>query len=195
MEVQELKKQCRSELRQKLRALEAAYVQASDKGIFEKLVQMPQWKNARTVFMYVSMGNEPDTRRLLQEALAAGKRVCVPRCQSGGMMDVQCIDGMHQLAPAAFGLLEPDESAVTVAPQELDLVIAPCVAADRACRRLGNGGGYYDRYLPQVHCPVVCLCRQQLLQNSLPVEDCDAPVDMVLTDEVLLQSGAQEELV
>ena len=34
-------------------------------------------------------------------------------------------------------------------PETLDLILVPCTAFDEACRRVGMGKGYYDRYLPR----------------------------------------------
>lgn len=146
------------------------------------MLSLEQWQAAETIFCYVSVNAEPDTRRLIENALAAGKRVCVPRCLGGGVMEGRQVTALSQLKPAPFGLLEPDVSAPLIPPQELDLVVAPCVAADREGWRLGYGGGYYDRYLPRVACPVICLCRGRLLQQQLPHGPMDIQATGVLTE-------------
>ena len=49
----------------------------------------------------------------------------------------------------AYGIRTPVlERAALVRPEALDLVLVPCTAFDAACRRVGMGKGYYDRYLP-----------------------------------------------
>ncbi len=176
------KRELRQELRRLTKDLDEAYVRYSNEGIEELLYLLPEWKAARTVFLYISMGNEPHTHGIFHAAVSSGKRVGVPRCLGNGIMEAREVKDMDKLTPKSFGILEPNEEAPLVAPGEFDLVVAPCLAADQHCYRLGNGGGYYDRFLPSVKCPVICLCRGRLLQTSLPKEEFDVPVDMVLTE-------------
>ena len=50
----------------------------------------------------------------------------------------------------AYGIRTPIlTKSRLLAPEELDLVLVPCTAFDAACRRVGMGKGYYDRYLPR----------------------------------------------
>lgn len=179
----------RSELRKTAAALRPAYLAQSNAAICRTLVALEEWKQAKTLFCYVSFGTEPETRPLIEAAFADGKRVCVPRCRPGGVMEARQIRALSELRPAPFGLREPDADAPLVPAQELELVVAPCVAADADCWRLGNGGGYYDRYLPAVRCPVVCLCRGKLLQQSLPRAAHDIRVAMVLTEDALYRAA------
>ncbi len=72
-------------------------------------------------------------------------------------------------------------------PEEIDLAIVPCVAADRRGFRLGHGGGYYDRYLGKLHCPRICLCRGRALLECVPAEEFDLRMDMILTEEEQLR--------
>lgn len=161
--------------------LSAEYMASSDAGILQRLVALPEYKAARVIFCYVSVRREPDTRAFIEQALADGKQLCVPRCAAGAVMDACPIEGFAAVQPARFGLLEPKREAAAVAPQAIDLVVAPCVSADRQGHRLGNGAGFYDRYLAQVACPVLCLCREELLSEHVPTGPYDVPVQ-VLTE-------------
>ena len=44
------------------------------------VLQTPEFGQAGTIFTYVSAPGEPDTRAIIETALSAGKRVCVPKC-------------------------------------------------------------------------------------------------------------------
>ena len=88
-----------------------------------------------------------------------------------------------------LGIPAPKADAPLVRPQDIDFVIAPCVAASPACHRLGHGGGYYDRFLSQVKCPVVCLSREKTMHDFIPVEKCDIMVDKVLTEDRVHKRG------
>jgi 5-formyltetrahydrofolate cyclo-ligase len=177
----------RAQMRQLRAAWSPAYIAASDLMIEERLLGLPAWRAAQTVFSYVSVGAEPSTRGLLSAALKAGKRLCVPKCQKRGIMRAREIRALAELKPAPFGLLEPGEDAPLVAPADIDLVIVPCLAADAQGHRLGHGGGYYDRYLRLIRCPSICLCRGQALLPAVPAEAHDVRVQMVLTEDGLLR--------
>lgn len=170
-------------MRQKGRELDAAYRQRSDRGIEERLYTLTEWRDAQTVLIYMSVGFEPQTRGIIREGLRRGKKMAVPRCLRGGIMEARQILSLDGLAPDRFGIPAPARSALLIGPAELDLVLAPCAAADPQGVRLGNGGGYYDRYLEKVNCPVVCLCRHKLLADVLPREKHDRLMDIVLTEE------------
>ena len=88
------------------------------------------------------------------------------------------------LAPARFGLLEPagprlGPDAVSTA----ELVLAPALAVDRAGRRLGQGGGSYDRALIRARAPVVAVLYDEEVLDAVPVEPHDRLVGGVLTPQ------------
>lgn len=180
--ITEQKAALRLYLRQEQAKLDPSDLQGSDQQIAKHLLGLAEWKAAHIIFLYLSVGKEPDTWIILKEAWREGKRVAVPRCQPGGIMEAREISSLQGLVPRSFGILEPDESHPLISPGELDLVIAPCLAADGRLHRLGHGAGYYDRYLPRVRCPILCLCRGVFLLEKLPADELDAPVDRVITE-------------
>lgn len=154
------------------------------------LAETRLWRRARAVFCFVSTAREPSTRPLLELALAQHKLLCVPRTGPDGFMEAVPVTGLEQLAPARFGLLEPAADLPALAPEQLELVIAPCLMAAPGGLRLGQGGGYYDRFLPRCRCPVVLLCPDALVQSELPAEAHDRRADLVLTERGFLAPEA-----
>ena len=75
----------------------------------QQLFALPAWRQAGTVFCFVSMRDEPDTTTILQQALVSGKRLCVPRCLPGndGRMELVEITSLNDLQPGRYGILEP----------------------------------------------------------------------------------------
>lgn len=187
MTPQEQKNHLRKQLLAQAAGFEAAYRASSDAGILAALLALPEYRAARTVFCYVSMRGEPDTHAFINRALADGKQVCVPRCGEAGRMDACHLADFETLRPARYGLLEPPAHLPALPAAGIHLVVAPCVAAARDGTRLGRGAGYYDRYLAAVTAPVACLCRGQLLQNTLPHEPFDRPVDIIITEAGVLR--------
>lgn len=181
-----LKSELRYELARARKAWTKDYLAASDAEISARVLALPEWQKAACVFIYVSVRTEPDTRALIDAALKAGKRVAVPLCGAPGEMDAREITSVDELLPRAYGLLEPSEDAPVVSPEEFDLAVIPCVAADERGYRLGHGGGYYDRYLPMMRCPRVCLCRGRELMLEVPIEPTDVPMDMIITENRII---------
>lgn len=183
-------------LRRRLRAeaarLPEAYLAASNAALFRRVTALDAYRGADTIFTYVSINRECDTRRIIAHAMAAGKRVYVPRCHGGGVMDACMLESLEQLRPAAMGLLEPGPGAAVLPLAALAFTLVPCLAADRQGHRLGQGGGYYDRALPKLGGAVVCLCRGRLVQSALPADPWDARPGMVLTEDGAIYTAGGE---
>ena len=177
------KKALRSQIVAEIEALEAGYISESDAGIYDRIISMPEFKIARTIFSYYSLGREPDTVRILEYALEAGKTVTLPVCFKGGAMEARAVSSLGELTRSDYGLLEPLDSTRVVLPEELDFIIVPALAYDRDGYRLGWGGGYYDRYLRRTGAFTAGVARQRLLRDTLPREAHDVPVDCVVTEK------------
>ncbi len=185
---QEEKQALRKTLRALTDALSEEYIARSDRAIEKNVLTLNTWKQAKTVFIYISVGREPDTHDLLQAALSEGKTLAVPLTHADGVMDAHVITTFDDLRPGRLNIPEPGADAPILEPDQIDLIIVPCIAADRQGLRLGHGGGYYDRYLVMVKCPTVCLCREKLIQKTLPHDAYDIPVDIVVTEQALMEN-------
>lgn len=156
------------------------------------LTALDAWQRADVVFCYVSVPGEFPTRTLIEAAWAGGKRVAVPRILGGGAMEARAVDAWDDLRPGAFDIPEPDPDACPrVEPSVIDLCIVPGLAFDRRCARLGRGGGYYDRYLPQLRPDAarVGWIPSEFVFDELPAEPHDACVDLVVTEKGMVTCG------
>jgi 5-formyltetrahydrofolate cyclo-ligase len=90
---------------------------------------------------------------------------------------------MDGLLPGPYGIPAPD--GPTIPPETIDLIVVPGLAFDRSCHRLGQGGGYYDRYLPYCRAVTVGLAFELQMTDDLPWEAHDIQLDFVATDAAL----------
>lgn len=70
-------------------------------------------------------------------------------------------------------------------PTDVDVVIVPGVSFTRRGDRLGQGGGWYDRFLPQLRDGVITIgvCFAEQISAALPIERHDVRVDVVVVDD------------
>ncbi len=191
---QEEKQQLRAVMRARERQLSDRYRRESDQAIAAHLTAMPEYQAAGTIFCFVGTPHEIDTRPILENALAAGKRLCVPLCTGPGMMELRQISTLSQLSPGAYGIPEPPEDAPTVSVDETDFAILPCLTCNHLGHRLGQGQGYYDRFLAHYRSGAVLLCREKLIREEIPLEPHDYPIPWVLTERGLYEDGIPARL-
>ena len=183
------KKRLRREFKARGAALTADYRLEADRAIREALLGSEAWRKAKSVFLYVSVGVEPDTRELLEAALKEGRRIYVPLCCPDRTMAAVRIESTAELSPGTLGIPEPPEENERAAPGDLDLAVVPCVTATREGARLGHGAGYYDRFLRLHACPSVCLCYGRMLADGLPTDKHDVRMDCIITEDGHSKTG------
>ena len=100
----EEKQRLRRVIRELERQLSSRYKAESSRAITSHLLAMPEYQAAGTVFCFVGSEREIDTRPILEDALAAGKRLCVPLCTGPGIMELRQVTALDQLVPGAYGI-------------------------------------------------------------------------------------------
>lgn len=135
---------------------------------------------AIVVLAFVGVGHEPDTDDLLQNLAAAGHSVLLPRVEGEHIVAVLHEPG-EALRSGAYGIPEP--VGISVEPDVIDLVIVPGLAFTADGRRLGQGGGFYDRFLPLVRedCVTCGVGYAEQIVDDLPLEVHDRLLTMVMT--------------
>ena len=177
------KQTIRDEMSARVKNLSPVYCREADEAICRCVTQSELYKNARTILCYVGTAREIDTTALLRAALQDGKTLVLPLCVEKGVMEARQITGMGDLVSGRYGILAPRLNCPRLEPEEIELAVVPCCAAGSDGRRLGYGGGYYDRYLPRTRCPALVLCRSRLVREGLPIEPHDVPMDYLVTEK------------
>ena len=134
-------------------------------------------------FLIVTQYFEIDTLPFIEKVLSEGRRAAVPLCIGKGVMEARLIGSLSDLKPGAYGILEPGPESRRLAPAQIDLAVIPCAACSHDGKRLGFGGGYYDRYfsLNHVKNPVL-VCRERLVRDDIPMEPHDIVFPLVITE-------------
>ena len=158
----------------------------SGRLIRDHVLEMPQVTSAGTIAAYYSVGTEPDTRGLIFALWKRGSYVVLPVLLPDGDLDWASYEGPESLAPGPRGVLQPVEpvrGTGTVA--RADVVLVPALAVDVCGRRLGRGGGSYDRALARVgpQVPTIALLYDSELLPSVPAEEHDQAVRAVARPE------------
>ncbi|MFR8819807.1 MAG: 5-formyltetrahydrofolate cyclo-ligase [Evtepia gabavorous] len=143
----------------------------------------PKLAQAQTVMLYYGVGHEIRTEGLIQTLLDQGKTVCLPKCLPENQMEARAITSLEDLAPDRYAIPAPKDTCPVVEREKLDLILVPGLCFDSRGSRLGQGGGYYDRYLEDYDGVTIGLCREDFFQVNLPREPLDAWVRFVLTEE------------
>ena len=164
-----------------------ALKQKIDQEIFSRLLRSELFRSAETVFTYCSVNDEIDTRAFMRACLDRGKVLCVPRCEKErGIMTARRIHTEAELCPGKYGIPEPPANADCVSSEKIDLCIVPCLAIDLSGRRLGYGGGYYDRFLRLVSGKTAALCAESRIMQAIPHDAFDVPCDLIYTERRIL---------
>jgi 5-formyltetrahydrofolate cyclo-ligase len=179
----------KADIRKRILRLRDAMTQdqiaAGSAAALERLTLLEPVRRALTLLIYLNFGSEVGTDDLVRWGLRSGKRIAVSRCipESRGL--AACLIGdLGEVAPGHYGIREPKAHLIRPVPAgEIDVVIVPGVAFDRRGYRVGYGGGYYDRFLPQApraaRIGVAFACQ---VAAGIPADSHDIPMDGVVTD-------------
>ena len=180
--LREAKKALRAEMRRRAEGLTEEERREAGRSMAEQVRRLDSFRRAKTVMAFAGMRNEPDTRPVLEMILEEGKTLLLPRCVDGERMEALPVSKTEELKPGRMKIPEPPESDGREVP-EPELILVPCVAADREGRRLGHGAGYYDRFLAGRKAETVILCMRRFLAEECPAGPLDIRADRVITEK------------
>ena len=177
------KKELRRYIREQKRHFTQQQLGEMSLSIMSSVLTHPRIQEADTILMYHSLPDEVDTHSALDQLLAMGKKVFLPKVVSDTEMTIHEYTGADSLQPSEpYGILEPTTPELSIINCQLSIAIVPGMAFDKQGHRLGRGKGYYDRFLsriPNIYKIGVCFPFQML--ESIPSESTDVVMDEVIT--------------
>lgn len=171
----------KQELRQAIRRQKQMFSGDDASETLRQLRQHPRLINADTLLLYSALQDEVPTQSLLDELVAQGKTVLLPRVVSDTDMELRQYTGLQDLQVGAFGILEPTGKLFTDY-EKIDVAVVPGMAFDKEGHRLGRGKGYYDRFLrllPKTYKIGICFSWQ--LVDNVPTDEHDILMDQIMT--------------
>lgn len=214
-EVQRHKRSLRQDMRARLRAYTPTDLQRESEMVWDRLHALPVYQSARSIGLFLSMpSGEINTDPAMAEAYRRGKTVYVPRvgadCEQADMDMIRVettttkdSNDAGTTAPSPqqqpqlphhawpknrWNIPEPPSNAQwpIARPGDIDLLIVPGLAFDRHGHRLGQGKGYYDRFIARLQPPPTLVAvglACQLQDAVIPTHEHDMRMDMVLVPE------------
>lgn len=180
------KAELRARTRQALRSMDPGSRAEEGVAIRRSIRAWPTWAAARTVLGYLPLASEVDLRPLLAEAIGRGVTVAVPVSSTDGSITPCRLISLEaaDLETDAMGIAVPRRrEPLPIASIEVALV--PGLAFDPQGRRLGRGGGFYDRFLPSLPRPAatVAICFGLQRVEQVPAGPTDARVEWLALAE------------
>ena len=181
------KAELRRKIRKQRREQDLETLRLESRKACDRLLELPELQKANCVFCYVSCKGEAVTQPLIERLLSLGKRVVVPRCKEEGQMDCVEIRSLEELVPGRMNIPEPPVEVPATPAELVDFAVVPALACGEDGTRLGQGGGYYDRFLETTNCRFAALCLEAFLLPSVPTEAHDRKMMLIVTQRRVLR--------
>lgn len=172
----------KSDLRKKYLAIRESLINKNelDNKIFNKIIDLKEYKNSKTILTYVSLKDEVDTLKLINHSLDIGKKVAVPKCE-GDNINFYYIKSLQDLHNGKFNILEPITKDKAI-DYTNSICIIPGVAFDINNNRVGYGKGFYDRFLEKYNGTKVGISYKQCICKNIYTDKYDIKMDRIITE-------------
>lgn len=196
---QTIKKSIRKNIIAQREQLSSDQRASGNAAIIERLLNLPECRQADAVLGYMNIGAEFASELWIVQALAAGKRLALPRVNHHtSRLDLYWVDDPEsQLEPGLWGIREPvvERCKRLNSVNEVEFALLPGVAFTRRGERLGYGGGFYDKLLAGLEegkqRPVLAAAAFALqIVEYLPQEATDVKVAWIITEQESIACSA-----
>ncbi len=162
--------------------------------IIDKIKDTEEYKNSKSIMVYMDFKNEVNTKAFINEALSEGKKIIIPYTDVEKVLIIPVeINSLDDLVLCKFGYLEPKKEALNnpYDIEKIELIIVPGVAFDKRKNRIGFGKGYYDKFLRNRNAltkeitlaKAFALAYEFQVFEEIPAEEHDIKMDKIFTEE------------
>lgn len=167
----------RAAIKKRKENLTDSYKEEQAEIVYAKIEHMPEFKRAKTIFIYWSTPDELPTHNFIKK-WSRSKIILLPVVK-GNEMSIKPFISENKLVRGSFKIMEPSSGEDYLQP--IDLAIVPGIAFDRKKRRLGRGKGYYDRYFKNKNIRKWGIGFDLQLCDNIPVTSQDIKMDRIIT--------------
>jgi 5-formyltetrahydrofolate cyclo-ligase len=157
--------------------------QQKSQALCDRLSNWQIFQQAQNILTFSSFRQEPDLSPLW--LIFPDKNWGFSRCVEKDLIwhQVAIADFDNNMRSGAFGILEPRHDLPLMDLHSIDLILIPAVACDRRGYRLGYGGGFYDRWLPNSTGTKTGIIFDQFYLDTLPHDSWDVTLDVIITEK------------
>lgn len=188
-----IKSKLRIDLRARRQSLSREQQTVAASQLMRQLIQLPAFRSARHIAAYIASDGEISPAPLLRYAGLTKKHCYLPKISTAAAtnsMEFYPYRYRQTLRQNRYGIGEPNGlRRQAQAANKLDIVLLPLTGFDKAGRRLGMGGGYYDRAFAfkrriTARKPIMIGIAHHCQEvDLLPSDDWDIPLDFIVTDK------------
>ena len=177
-----MKNKLREIYKAKRREITSEEVATKSKKACEFFLESDLYKNAKTLMLYMPLGKETDTTKIIQKAFDDGKKVAFPVTdEKSGEITPCYATAETEFAKGGFSVKEPCGNDFAN-PMDIDVVIVPGIAFDTMGNRIGFGKGCYDKLLCKTNAVRVGFCYELQICDEIQAEDYDVKMDYIITE-------------
>lgn len=155
-----------------------------DKDIRDKLFNLENFKNSSSIFTYLSLDDEVDTRKIIEKSWKMGKKVYIPKITEDKKMLPVLLESFDDLTDGLYNI-KTSKSIKT--SENIDLTLVPGLSFDKNKYRIGYGGGFYDKFIENNKSFYVGLFYDISESFNLNLDSFDKKLDIIITDKKIIK--------
>lgn len=180
MNIQQYKENLRREIKEKRILMSKEEVEQKSRVICEKILSSEIYKNSNCIYCYYPIQNEVDIIPIIQTSLKDGKIIALPKVtDTDGKMIFAEIKNLDNLQTGHYNIPEPAE---TIQAREADMILVPGVVFSTKGKRIGQAGGFYDRFLEKNHPYSMGVAYDFQIMDEIKTQPHDIDVDEVISN-------------